>query len=183
MTLTSVKRHIKKENSEQEIRTQNLKLKKRKTSALLWIFICEPSSAGTWSLPQTAVYFLSYILRYSSIHTQDRDGSKIPMGCLYPFSSANKHHYERASHVSYSSHPTHLPHSSCSISDSGIRHVVYSSLIRNYFLFSPKTGDFSQQLLGCVIYEYATMTIYGSVHWVLLIKQFKDSAKMGFLIV
>lgn len=58
------------------------KIKKGKTSKLLWIFFCELSSAGTLSLPQTAVYFLSYILWYSSIRTQDRDGSKIPMGCL-----------------------------------------------------------------------------------------------------
>lgn len=152
---------------------------------LLWIFFCELSSAGTLSLPQTAVYFLSYILWYSSIHTQDRDSSKIPMDCLYPFSSANKRHYERANHMSYSSHPTHLPHSSYSISDSDIRHVVYSCLICNYSFFSLKTGDFSQQLLCCVIYVYATMMTYGSVLWVLLVKQFKDSSKIlwGFFFI
>lgn len=140
------------------------KIKKGKTSKLLWIFFCELSSAGTLSLPQTAVYFLSYILWYSSIRTQDRDGSKIPMGCLQHFSSANEHHYERANYMSYSLHPTHLPHSSCSISDSDIRHVVYSCLIHNYFFFSLKTGGFSQQLPCSVIYEYATMMTYGSVH-------------------
>lgn len=73
---------MKKENLEQEIRTQNLKLKKGRPLNYCGFFSCERSSAGTLSLPQTAVYFLSYILWYSSIHTQDRDGSKIPMGCL-----------------------------------------------------------------------------------------------------
>lgn len=105
------------------------------------------------------------------------------MGCPYLFSSTNKHCYERANHVSYSSHPTHLLHSSLhSISGSDSRHVVYSCLRHNYFFFSLETGDFSQQLLCCVICEYATMTTYRSVRWVLLVKQFKDSSKMLFIL-